>query len=235
MVRESDTAIARPAPGSGEILSGPGTAHAREPLIRAEQNATVRKILRGAIAALGRHGSQSLSMSDVALAANVSRATLYRYFPTKGDVLEAVSEYISTTFVRGCERIAREIADPMERLKAIMALQLELAKEEVITRITEVEPSLVLKFLADHYDRHVDAIRRVLDPLYDQLEEAAGVELERDVLAASVLRMHLSLVIVPANQRWQTSPDVIANMLAGFMREAGAASRGKPRARKISK
>jgi AcrR family transcriptional regulator len=233
MSQESDTSIAA-RPGSGEIVSGPGAPRSREPLIRAEQNATVQKILRGAIAALGRHGSQSLSMSDVALAAKVSRATLYRYFPTKADVLEAVSEFISTTFVRGCERIVREVADPMERLRAIMTLQLELATEEFITRITEVEPSLVLKFLADHYERHVDSIRRVLDPLYDQLEEAAGFELERDVLAASVLRMHLSLVIVPANERWRTSPDVIANMLTGFMRETGAASR-KPRARKISR
>jgi AcrR family transcriptional regulator len=232
MTQESDTSIARP--GSGEIIPGPATPHGCEPLIRAEQNATVRKILRGAIAALGRHGSQSLCMSDVALAANVSRATLYRYFPTKADVLEAVSEYISTAFIRGCERIAREVADPIERLRALMALQMELATEDFITRITEVEPSLVLKFLADHYERHVDAIRRVLDPLYDQLEEAAGFELERDVLAASVLRMHLSLVIVPANDRWRTSPDVIANMLIGFMREAGAASR-KPRTWKISR
>jgi hypothetical protein len=131
-------------------------------------------------------------------------------------------------------RITREVADPIERLRALMALQMELATEDFITRITEVEPSLVLKFLADHYERHVDAIRRVLDPLYDQLEEAAGFDLERDVLAASVLRMHLSLVIVPANDRWRASPDVIANMLTGFMREAGAASR-KPRARKISR
>ena len=36
------------------------------------------------------------------------------------------------------------------RLKAIMSLQIKLATEEFITRITEVEPGLVLKFLADH-------------------------------------------------------------------------------------
>ena len=106
--------------------------------------------MRGAIAALGRQGSRSLSMSDVALAANVSRATLYRYFPTKATVLEAVSEYISTTFLRGAERIAREVTDPMERLKAIMSLQLKLGTEDFITRITEVEPGSA-EVLVDHY------------------------------------------------------------------------------------
>jgi AcrR family transcriptional regulator len=197
-------------------------------------NPTEQKILLGAIDALGRRGSRSLSMSDVALAANVSRATLYRYFRTKEAVLEAVSEYISTTFMRGADRIARTVKEPTERLKAIMSLQIKLATEEFITRITEVEPGLVLKFLADHYERHVDAMRKVLDPLYDQIEATTGFEVDRDVLSGSVLRMHLSLVIVPPDERWRTSPDVLANMLTAFMREARAPVR-KPRRRRDSK
>ena len=197
-------------------------------------NPTEQKILLGAIDALGRRGSRSLSMSDVALAANVSRATLYRYFRTKEAVLEAVSEYISTTFMRGADRIARTVKEPTERLKAIMSLQIKLATEEFITRITEVEPGLVLKFLADHYERHVDAMRKVLDPLYDQIEATTGFEVDRDVLSGSVLRMQLSLVIVPPDERWRTSPDVLANMLTAFMREAQAPVR-KPRRRRDSK
>ena len=197
-------------------------------------NPTEQKILLGAIDALGRRGSRSLSMSDVALAANVSRATLYRYFRTKEAVLEAVSEYISTTFMRGADRIARTVKEPTERLRAIMSLQIKLATEEFITRITEVEPGLVLKFLADHYERHVGAMRKVLDPLYDQIEATTGVEVDRDVLSGSVLRMQLSLVIVPPDERWRTSPDVLANMLTAFMREAQAPVR-KPRTRRDSK
>jgi AcrR family transcriptional regulator len=195
-------------------------------------NPTERKILLGAIDALARRGSRSLSMSDVALAANVSRATLYRYFPTKEAVLEAVSEYISNTFLRGAERIARSVKEPTERLRQIMSLQLELASEEFINRITEVEPGLVLKFLADHYERHVGAIRKVLEPLYDQLEQDVGFELDRDVLSASVLRMQLSLVIVPPDERWRSAPDVFANMLDGFRRKAKTR---KPRARRGSR
>jgi AcrR family transcriptional regulator len=197
-------------------------------------NPTEQKILLGAIDALGRRGSRSLSMSDVALAANVSRATLYRYFRTKEAVLEAVSEYISTTFMRGADRIARTVKEPTERLKAIMSLQIKLATQEFITRITEVEPGLVLKFLADHYESHVGAMRKVLDPLYDQIEATTGFEVDRDVLSGSVLRMQLSLVIVPPDERWRTSPDVLANMLTAFMREAQAPVR-KPRTRRDSK
>lgn len=229
MAQEFDTSVGRGGPGGV-----PGPARLGEPLAHRDGNPTEQKIVHGAIAALARHGSRSLSMSDVALAANVSRATLYRYFPTKAAVLEAVSEYISTTFLRGAELIARDVTDPMERLKAIMSLQLKLATQEFITRITEVEPGLVLKFLADHYARHVDAMRRVLDPLYDQLEEAAGVDLDRDVLSASVLRMQLSLVIVPPDERWRRSPEVLASMLTAIMRASAMPARRRS-ARRISR
>ncbi|HEV7444207.1 MAG TPA: helix-turn-helix domain-containing protein [Steroidobacteraceae bacterium] len=216
------------------IKHGSTPARRDELDLNRDGNPTEQKILLGAIDALGRRGSRSLSMSDVALAANVSRATLYRYFRTKEAVLEAVSEYISTTFMRGADRIARTVKEPTERLKAIMSLQIKLATEEFITRITEVEPGLVLKFLADHYERHVDAMRKVLDPLYDQIEATTGFEVDRDVLSGSVLRMQLSLVIVPPDERWRTSPDVLANMLTAFMREARAPVR-KPRRRRDSK
>jgi AcrR family transcriptional regulator len=229
MSEERETATDRGTTGNLTSPAGLG-----ESQLNRDDNPTEQKILRGAIEALARRGSRSLSMSDVALAANVSRATLYRYFPTKEAVLEAVSEYISTTFMRGADRIARNVKNPTERLKAIMSLQLKLAEQEFITRITEVEPGLVLKFLADHYERHVGAMRKVLDPLYDQMEEATGCELDRDVLSASVLRMQLSLVIVPPDERWRTSPDVLANMLTALMREGGAPVR-KPRARRGSK
>jgi len=191
----------------------------------AEGNSTEHRILRGAIDALGRHGSHSLSMSDIALAAKVSRATLYRYFRTKAAVLEAVSEFIATDFVRGAEQIDRTVQEPTERLKAIMSLQLRLATEEFITRITEVEPGLVLRFLSDHFGPQAEAMRRVLDPLFDQLEEASGLELDRDMLAAAVLRMQLSLVIVPPDERWRASPGVLAELLKSAMRGSGKTRR----------
>lgn len=203
-----------------------------DPTPHAHSNSTESRIVRGAIAALSRHGSQSLSMSDVALAANVSRATLYRYFPTKMAVLEAVSEYISGAFIRGAQRIAREISSPVERLRALMSLQIELATQEFIKRSNEVEPGLVPKFLAEHYAAHLDAVRHVLDPLFDRIEAAARIEIDRGVMAAMVLRMHLSVVIVPPDECWRASPAVIADMLDALLRSA--APGGKPPRRRVS-
>jgi hypothetical protein len=74
--------------------------------------------------------------------------------------------------VRGAERIAREIDDPIKRLRAIMSLQIDLATQEFITRSNEVEPGLVSRFLKEHYAGHLEVMVRVLDPLFDRIEAA---------------------------------------------------------------
>src|SRR5437899_1815243 len=69
---------------------------------------TVDRILDGALTALARRGLRKLSMSDICAAAGVSRGTLYRYFSTKEDVLEAIGQHVEQRF-----RVAME--DAIER------------------------------------------------------------------------------------------------------------------------
>ena len=58
-------------------------------------------------------GEPRASMSQVARAANVSRGTLYRHFPSRADLLAAVSEHARSTAVTTSEdrlRPAGELA-----------------------------------------------------------------------------------------------------------------------------
>jgi AcrR family transcriptional regulator len=179
--------------------------------------ATEQKILQGAIAALARRGSRTLSMRDIAHSAHVSRGTLYRYFATKEDVLRAVSEFISASFEQRLTAIAEHSSDPLQRLQAVMALQLELANEKHIARIGEIEPGLVLAFLRSHFDRHARAMQNVLTPLFDLIEQRIGITLDRDLFTAALLRVHLSTVIVPADAQWDGFPQVLTELLRALM------------------
>ena len=69
---------------------------------RREINPSLLRILDGTLAAIARHGTSMLSMTDIAAASGVSRATLYRYFSQKEDLLSALGEHISNSFVSGC-------------------------------------------------------------------------------------------------------------------------------------
>ena len=59
-----------------------------EPGVDAD-NSTRQRILAATAEVLGRNGMTKLSLSEVALQAGVSRPTLYRWFASKRDLLDA--------------------------------------------------------------------------------------------------------------------------------------------------
>lgn len=70
----------------------------------AEDNSTRRRILAATAEVLSRSGQSKLSLSDVAQQAGVSRPTLYRWFASKEDLLDAFSIYEREMFDTGISR-----------------------------------------------------------------------------------------------------------------------------------
>jgi AcrR family transcriptional regulator len=68
---------------------------------------------------LARFGTRKLSMTDVAEFAGVSRQTLYRYFPSMDDLLDAVAEDELRTFDAGVAKAVRD-HPPGARLDAVL-------------------------------------------------------------------------------------------------------------------
>jgi len=56
---------------------------------------TIDSLLDGAMDQFTRHGYAKTTMSDIAAAAEVSRTSLYKHFPTKDDVFRALSDRIN--------------------------------------------------------------------------------------------------------------------------------------------
>lgn len=89
------------------------------------RQAAEQRLLTVAEELFTEHGVDQTIMADIASAASCSRATLYRYFPTRNDIIGA---YIRTT----TERIFTEITEksatvtpPHEQVTAAVALALD--------------------------------------------------------------------------------------------------------------
>jgi AcrR family transcriptional regulator len=163
---------------------------------------SVLKILEGALSAIMRHGPRRLSMSDISDLSGVSRGTLYRYFPTKQDVLEAVSESISVAFETGVRDAADRHTDPLERLRAVLRFFEDATRIRRNDAIFEIEPTFHLQFFRSHFGRHIAALRDALDLTFDWLETRLGCAIDRDVTTEALVRLQLSTMIVPPSQHW---------------------------------
>lgn len=181
--------------------------------IVSDQGVSVQKILDGTLRAIATVGTRRLSMSDIIHSSGVARATLYRYFTSKEDVLAAVSEYVCTSFERGIAQAAASAEDPMERFRAVMRFYARFTIERSPERIFEVEPTFHLEFLRTHFGRHTAAVAAALAPCIDYLEGLIHVPIDREIFAGTLVRLQLSTLIVPASSewvdQWNSAPDTL--------------------------
>jgi AcrR family transcriptional regulator len=174
---------------------------------------TLQRILNGALAALSRRGASQLSMTDVCDAAGVSRATFYRYFSHKGDLLVAVGEYVSRNFIDGVKCAIASSDSPVERLRNVLTFVIRYTAQIKTDRILEVEPSFVLQFLQSHFAQHVAVFNEALSPVYDDFETHLGIPMNRLLVSELLLRAEQSTSVIPAGRSWGALPEALAQML----------------------
>lgn len=165
--------------------------------------ASVVKILNGALNMLAQRGASRLSMSDICHVSGVSRGTLYRYFATKDDVLAAVSEYVSLTFETGIRDVAAGVADPITRLRAVLAYHNEFSGTQTPERLLAVEPAFLLDFFRTHFPRHRKAVLDALDPVFDHFEAQRGGAIDRYGVAEMLIRLQTSRLVLPVDGSWE--------------------------------
>jgi AcrR family transcriptional regulator len=195
------------------------TADSSNSEVRAPQRPTgpsgrsLQRILDGAMAALSRRGATQLSMTDVCDAAGISRATLYRYFSNKQDLLTAVGEHVSRNFIDGIQAAIAESDTPADRLRLVLEFFIRYTAQVKTDRMLEIEPTFVLQFLQSHFAQHVAVFNAALSPVYDDIETHLGIRINRVLVSEVLLRAEQSTVVVPAGRSWSALPEVLSQML----------------------
>ena len=139
-------------------------------------------------------------MQDVSDHAGVSRGTIYRYFSTKEDLLDALVSYERNRYERGLEQAIRDVDAGEARVAATIDFAFRyFADHPVGSRLFESEPSFVLGYVRDQLPGLRDALGASLEP---DLRAASFVRqglLTVEQFAELLIRLLLSMFLVPAD------------------------------------
>jgi len=83
-------------------------------------------ILQAAAACFGENGYQATTLETVAERLGISRVTLYRYCPSKEELLVRVFERAIAIFQRGLQQICTQNIPPEEKLRQVIRHQIRL-------------------------------------------------------------------------------------------------------------
>jgi TetR/AcrR family transcriptional regulator len=110
---------------------------------------------------LEEHRGERITTAELARAVGVSEAALYRHFPSKARMYEALLEFIEESLFTRITRILEEEADTERRLQAILFLVLGFA---------EKNPGMARILYGDILVDENERLRRRVAQIYDRLE-----------------------------------------------------------------
>jgi AcrR family transcriptional regulator len=165
--------------------------------IGAVPSATEERILHAALGLVGRRGVKRLGMQEVSEAAGVSRGTLYRYFPSKDHLLDAVAAYDEGRFSIGLAAALAPVTEPAERIHTLVAFAFDYIRLHPARSLFASEPEFVLGYLFQHLPKLRQALLDQLGDAFDAVPSVASGSLSRGQLADVIVRLFVSSLIMP--------------------------------------
>jgi AcrR family transcriptional regulator len=165
--------------------------------VPAHYGATEERILSATLRLLGRRGVKRMGMQEVSEAAGVSRGTLYRYFPSKDRLLDAVAVFDERSFNQGLAAALAARLDQTERMHAFVAFAFDYIRMHPARALFETEPGFVLGYLLVHLPKLEAALLNQLGDAFDSVPAVASGALSREQLVDVVVRLFASSFIIP--------------------------------------
>ena len=175
-------------------------------------NATSREaILAATRQAIAERGPGKLTLSAVAAAAGVSRPTLYRWFPTKDELLAAIAGYEEEQFDLGLRAVIEAHRTPARRLDAALRYLVTYLDGLIGPDPIGADPRFALQSLARSLPVQVDSLVRLLGDGFRQVPAVRGGALSSEQAAEMFLRVAYSHYLVP-----HPDPEVLLANLRGL-------------------
>ena len=127
----------------------------------------------------------------------MSRGTLYRYFPSKDQVLTAAAAYDERRFSLGLDEVLATTRAPEDRIGAFMAYAFDFIRSHPCRPLFESEPGFVMGYLLEHLPSLRGELVLRLGDAFDTVPAVAAGALDREQLVDVIVRLFAASWIIP--------------------------------------
>lgn len=174
---------------------------------------TATRILDATLAAMADHGIARLSLEDVAKRARLSRQTVYRYFPSKGVLLEATVMREEQIFLANMTSAADRHRELEPALRAAIEAALRTGHDHIVlNRLRATEPASLVALVLGDSGPLLSAARQALEEILGGWLPK-GPKARLSMAADAVSRLLVSYVVNPPAD----SPAQVAGRLAQLL------------------
>jgi AcrR family transcriptional regulator len=182
----------------------PPQSAARKPRADAERNRN--RVLEAAKGAFARSGANA-SLDDIAKQAGVGAGTLYRHFPSRDELLEAVYR-TEVEKLAAAEQKFAETMPPIEALRAWMFLFIDyIATKKIIAPALNTLVGSHAKVFEASYTQIWDAIRALVK------RAIKSGDIRKDLDPIDLLRALIGVSNVASGPDWQQSARRLVDIL----------------------
>lgn len=174
---------------------------------------TATRILDATLATMADHGIARLSLEDVARRAQLSRQTVYRYFPSKRDLLDATVLREEHVFIANMISAAGRHKELEPALRAAIEAAMRTGQAHgLLNRLLATEPNSIVALVTTDRGPVLSAARQALEEILgDWLPKASKARMA--MAADAVARLLVSYVVNPPPD----PPAQVANRLAQLL------------------
>jgi AcrR family transcriptional regulator len=176
-----------------------------------EGSTSVEAILSATRRVIAERGPEKFTMSAIAAAAGVSRPTLYRWFPSKGELLEALTAYEEEQFDLRLQAVIDAQTTPARRLDAALEFLVTYLDGLMGPDPIGADPGFAIQSLARSLAPQTASFVRLLGNAFDAVPAVRRGHLSREGAAELFLRLAYSHYLVP-----HPDPEVLLADLRSF-------------------
>jgi len=161
---------------------------------------TLSRILDGTLLTLARRGVRKLSMSDVGNQAGISRGTLYRYFKSKEELLDAIAVHVEKGLLDELVQAVERRPELDVRVQVVVEAMVYFSKThpEAI-QVIAVEPGFGIDFIRQVFPEFVVVAERLLTPALELTATVQSGAMSSAELSELILRVAASTFFIPTD------------------------------------